>query len=418
LSATFASGCELLEPILAGPTRSRIRAEASKPKELRRRIQFLYDAFRDHAFPGVSLESMVNPLDARTRADGFHVLHDWDGKANRLNEETIPMEVARYAMEKCASGPADTTVLALLIDYYFLYVLALLALRSWEEGDPSRNLARVTALLALLQGPSGSGHRFVDHAETLLLVAISHFEPDIRAYERLLEKAKSLDDVHTLRLALSNSAILSSHLRFGFEATYGRDVLEMRKDNEPDYPWLLFSLDALLNAFVRLADEDLDRERVVEGLLNGLLPDPRAFLGSPPPSLAPFEDQRARFCALFAEHRSRLLPELERHRPSDASYSPLSFFFNFPHNLLKGVLVDALLRSGPCRVSLDDLLTALPRNASESAARTKLATTMMGYARESPDRIRGRLVPVIVYDPRAGRRAFADALKRLSPSPA
>jgi hypothetical protein len=192
----------------------------------------------------------------------------------------------------------------------------------------------------------------------------------------------------------------------------------MRKDNEPDYPWLLFSLATLLSAYARLAEGDLDRERVIEGLLNGLLPDPRAFLGTPPPSLAPFEDERARFEALFAERRSRLLAEFERYRPSETSYSPLSFFFNFPHNLLKGVLVDALLRGEPSKVSLDDLLTGLPRNASESEARRKLATTMMGYARESPDRIRGRLVPVIVYDPRAGRRAFADGLKRLGPTPA
>ncbi|HEY7819151.1 MAG TPA: hypothetical protein VIG29_13080, partial [Vicinamibacteria bacterium] len=199
MSATFSSTCELVETILAGPARSRILAEASKPKEFRRRLQFLYDAFRDHAFPGLSLESAVSALDARTRADGFHVLHDWDGMRDQLNEETIPMEVARFAMEKGAPSSSDATVLALLVDYYFLYLLALLALRSWQEGDPSQNLERVTALLALLQGPEGSGHRFVDHAETLLLVAISHFEPDIRAYQRLLQKVKTLDDVHKIR---------------------------------------------------------------------------------------------------------------------------------------------------------------------------------------------------------------------------
>jgi hypothetical protein len=37
----------------------------------------------------------------------------------------------------------------------------------------------------------------------------------------------------------------------------------------------------------------------------------------------------------------------------------------------------------------------------------------MGYARSSPDRIGGRLMPVIVYDPRAGRRAFAVAMRKL-----
>jgi hypothetical protein len=37
----------------------------------------------------------------------------------------------------------------------------------------------------------------------------------------------------------------------------------------------------------------------------------------------------------------------------------------------------------------------------------------MGYARAHPDRIRGRLMPVIVYDPEAGHRAFAVTLRKL-----
>ena len=41
----------------------------------------------------------------------------------------------------------------------------------------------------------------------------------------------------------------------------------------------------------------------------------------------------------------------------------------------------------------------------------------MNYAREHPDRIRGRLMPVIVYDPRVGRRAFAITMQKLAPSP-
>jgi hypothetical protein len=49
----------------------------------------------------------------------------------------------------------------------------------------------------------------------------------------------------------------------------------------------------------------------------------------------------------------------------------------------------------------------------------RLATTLMRYARSSPDMIRGRLTPVIVYDPPIGRRAFAvtiDAIKSGSAS--
>ena len=38
----------------------------------------------------------------------------------------------------------------------------------------------------------------------------------------------------------------------------------------------------------------------------------------------------------------------------------------------------------------------------------------MGYARSNPDRIRGQLMPVIVYDPQAGRRAYTVAMEKLN----
>ena len=37
----------------------------------------------------------------------------------------------------------------------------------------------------------------------------------------------------------------------------------------------------------------------------------------------------------------------------------------------------------------------------------------MDYARKNPDRINGELVPVIVYDPRAGHRAFRIMMEKL-----
>lgn len=409
---TFASACERLETILGDATRARILAD--------QRLKTLRDGFRSNSFPGISLQRVVNRLDARTRDDGFHVLHDWDGKAEKLNEETIAVEVASYALLHCAAGPSEKTVLAILLDYYFLYVLALLALRAWDEGDANENLDRVSRLLGALQGTSGSGQRFVDDSETLILLAVSHFEPDVGAYDRLLEKVKSLNEGHRTNLALAHAAILASHLRFGFEATYGRDVLEMRKDNAPDYPWLLTALGTLMESYARMVEEGTPggaRDRIVEGLLNGLTPDPRAFVGERPASLAALEEEGSRFRGLFQKYRAGLLEEFERHRPSEEAYSPVAFFFNFPHNLLKGVVIDALLRGEPWKLSLNDLLTGLPRGGARSESRTELAKTMMGYARESPDRIRGRLTPVIVYDPRAGRRVFTETMRRLGERP-
>jgi hypothetical protein len=95
------------------------------------------------------------------------------------------------------------------------------------------------------------------------------------------------------------------------------------------------------------------------------------------------------------------------------AYSPLSLFFNFSHNVLKGTIVDALMRGQPWRVSFNDLLTSLPA-ASPPADRLALATTLMAYARHNPHRINGRLTPVIVYDPPAGRRAFSVAVEKLN----
>ena len=113
---------------------------------------------------------------------------------------------------------------------------------------------------------------------------------------------------------------------------------------------------------------------------------------------------------MFRQYRDDLLAEFERLRPDDRIYSPLSFFFNFSHNVLKGTIVDALLRGRAWDLSFNDLLTGLgPKDESKAA----LARTLMGYARTSPDRIRGRLMPVIVFDPDAGREAFRIAMRKL-----
>ena len=64
-------------------------------------------------------------------------------------------------------------------------------------------------------------------------------------------------------------------------------------------------------------------------------------------------------------------------------------------------------------VSLNDLFTTLPRDPRLSEQKTLLATTLMAYARSSPQTIRGRLMPVIVYDPSTGREAFGNTMRKL-----
>ena len=394
----FDRACDLVEAALAGDERRRVIAELSAGRSPSRALTNLADALRTNLrylnASDTSLDGLVAQLDVRTRHDGFHVLHDWDGKAGRVNPQTIAADVASFAVERRGDEPGHQIAAAIALDYHYLMLLALLSLRAWDQGDPASNLDRLDRLLATLQGDGGSGHRFVSRAATLLLVATAHYEPAEHGYDTLLEKVRSLDRRHRRAVAIDHAVAMGCHLRFGLEATYGRDVAVMRADNVADYPWLRFSIDTLL-------DEDAAADPVVaEALINGLCPDPSSFLA------------REEFVDRFAPRRGELVEAFERFRPGEGAYSPLAFFFNFSHNVVKGLVVDAVLRGRPWTVGLNDLLTGLP-DGDRGGNRIDAATTLMGYARRSPDRIRGRLTPAIVYDPATGRHAFGHALRTL-----
>lgn len=417
----FEAACSLVEKALKGDLRREMVAELSRAADMRRSLLRLRDAMRAHEWGSsaarLTLDRLVAEYDRRTREEGLHALHDWDGKADRVNDDSIPVDVLNFLVVQRGDEPADAVVPAILLDYYLLYLLALLSLRIWDSGDPDENLDRLGRLLDELQGPNGSGQRFAADAETLILIATSHFELEERGYHTLLERVRTLNHAHQTKVALGHAVSMGSHLRFGFEATYGRDTVVMRDDNVADYPWLSFSLAALMRAYVHLDDaqgERLQPDIIVEGLLNGLSPDARAFVGEPPASLSRCEVERAWFREAFLAHRQELLERFERFRPSEQTYSPLSFFFNFSHNVLKGTVVDALLRGRPWKLAINDLLTSMPCAGEEGDdSREALAATLMGYARAAPDRIRGRLMPVIVYDPAAGRQAFSVTIKKL-----
>ena len=76
-------------------------------------------------------------------------------------------------------------------------------------------------------------------------------------------------------------------------------------------------------------------------------------------------------------------------------------------------MVDALLRHAAWPVSLNDLFTSLGPDPAASEQKSLLAATLMAYARSSPQTIRGRLMPVIVYDPSTGREAFGHTMRKL-----
>lgn len=416
----FADTCDALEQVLGGPFRREVVRQLSSSPTLGAALGRLREAMRADVWTfgdaRFTVALAVREFDRRTRDDGFHALHDWDGVAAHVNPDTITVDVLDYIVGQRGGDGFDPVAPAVLIDYYFMHVLSLLALRVWDEGDPDANLDRLDALLRLLQGPAGSGQRFGENAETLLLIATAHYEREEWGYDRLLARVRTLSRKHRAAIALGHGAAIGCHLRFGFEATYGRDTSLMRHDNVADYPWLCFSMATLMDEYHALREGStamLGRSALVESLLNGLAADPRAFVGAGPPSLAAHEVERARFRDRFLAYQTGLLEEFDAFQPSATAYSPLSFFFNFSHNVVKGQVVDSLLWSLPWPVGLSDLFTSAIRDETPERSRETLARTLTAYARTNPHKIRGRLMPVIVYDPEAGYRAFRLTLRRL-----
>lgn len=417
----FEQACALVGSALEGSARREIVDDCAGAASLGAALQPLREAMRSNQFRArgrqIFLDRAITSYDGRTRAEGFHILHDWNGVAQQTNPDIIPIDVLHFVAEQRGGEAASRAEIAILLDYYFMHVLALLTMRIWDEGDPDENLARIDELLTELQGPNGSGQQFAADAATLMLIGTSHYEPEEWGYGRLLQRVRTLDERHQFEIGLGHAQSMGCHLRFGFEAQCGRDTLALRDDNIADYPWLCFALAAVMGEYSRLADANLQnhhRSVIEEALLNGLTPDARAFVGVPPPSLSQSESDRVRFADGFRRHKTALLEAFQAYRPSDAAYSPLSLFFNFSHNVVKGTVVDALLWGEAWDLSLNDLLTGVPRAGLEQGSQQLLATTLMGYARSNPDRIRGRLMPVIVYDLQAGRRAFSVAIEKLS----
>jgi hypothetical protein len=423
----FSEACDTVEAAFS--TRQLLVADLARSRPFSKGLARL----REHVRAD-SVEPVLSAFDHRTRQEGFHVLHDWDGKADRVSDEMIPVDVLDYVARLRGGGQTDARALAILLDYYYFHVLQLLSLRVWDSGDADANLDRLAHVLQQLQGPGGSGQPWVADAETLILVATSHFEAVERGYDRLLRRVKTLTHAHQVKVAVGHASSMGCHLRFGFEATYGRDTLQMRDDNVADYPWLCFALATLMREYVQQREAGADagaRSTIVEAIVNGMSADARAFLGvAPPTSLSACATDRTAFREAFLAHRDDLVAEFERHRPVEGAYTPLSFFFNFSHNVLKGTVVDALLRGEPWNVSFNDLLTGTTvrlkpdttgTETADGDERERLARTLMEYARANPDRISGRPMPVIVYDPRAGHRAFRVMMEKVSaddvPSP-
>src|SRR4051812_46375837 len=140
----FSNACDSVERALAG--RQQLVADLARSRPFAKALARLRDHVRANAFA-----PFLSPFDHRTRQEGFHVLHDWDGTADRVSDEMIPVDVLDYVARLRGGDPPDARALAVLLDYYCFHVLQLLSLRVWDSGDADANLDRLAQLLQLLQ---------------------------------------------------------------------------------------------------------------------------------------------------------------------------------------------------------------------------------------------------------------------------
>ncbi len=410
---TVLDACDALEAIFTADTRAEIIDELTRVGSLADALRRLRSAMAAHAFTtsagALSLAKVVRRLDRLTRDDGFRVLHSWDHTTHRFTEDLVPVLMLDFFVRADRPEPNERLVLGILLDYYFLHLLALCAMRAWDEGDADTILERVTRMVGELQGPDGSGHHFVEDAETLLIYALSQFHPEEQAYDRLIAKVVTLNEARQVTFAKVSVAVLSAHLRWGFWLMYDRDVLRMRNDNVGDYPWLLNSVLTLLRSYARLlgaGGSTSERRDVVVGVLLGLAADPWAFRGRAPAALADYGAEYAEVRDLLQEHGSKLLEEFEAHRPSRDAYSPLALHFNFPHNVLVAIVTLALLEGKPRELPLNVLFVEELSGLSGEETQQDLALTLMAFSRGSAHRLGYQGAMLVAYDHFSGLRSF------------
>jgi len=366
-------------------------------------LQALRAAMRRNAFDAagerVDLQSVVARLDARSRQEGLHLVQAWDFGRHVFTDDSVPVLLLDYCTRLPARKADDRAAVALLLDQYFITVLSLLAVRAWDEGDANANLDRVTALIGALQGSDGSGHTFIDDAESLLFLGISYFHPDEASYGRLLAKVEALDGRHQLRIAHACAGMMSAHLRWGLRFMYQRDVGKMRDDNVVDYPWLSHAAATLARHYAGAIGAE--RARHAEALMLALAADPWAFGAELPPILAGRAADHASVRDVITTVGDGLIADFEAMRRSPHRYSPLAFTCNFPTNAAVAMVA----------VSIEDGRSYPPLNALFSSRRDPesaqaLATRLMDYSVSDPSRLGAGKAPLIAYDPFDAASAF------------
>lgn len=401
---TVREACDLIAGVLAPDVRQQMLESMQAPDGLESSLGRLRRAMRSHVFPSHgtmhSLARVVQALDHRTKAEGFHVLESWDYVAHKFADETTPV----LMLDRVTPGSGDRqdggAVLSILLDQYFVSVLGLLVVRAWDDPNPDAVFDDVTRLLGMLGDPS---HRFVDDAATLLLLAVSQYHPHEAAYGALIERIATLDDDHRLNFALACAPVLSGHFRWGLRFMYKRDFGRLRDDNVVDYPWLLLATRTLMEAYCDTNENPARRAAIVEGLLSGVSADPWAFTGGTPRCLqgGRLERDHDFVRAALRERRDALLSDFEALRPSPKAYSPLGLEVNFLCNALVAMVATAAATCEP-HPSLNALLAIEQARGVTEGSLERYARSLMAYASGG-----GSGVPaLIVYDPQDAQRAY------------
>lgn len=234
----------------------------------------------------------------------------------------------------------------IILDYYILRQIGLLALRVWDEGNPNQNLDVLQGLLDELQ----VGHVYVKDVMTLLAIMISNPALQESFYIKTWNNIRKLKPEYQIRFAMANAFFNGEHLQSIFEENYDGLVADsIRNRNAIDYDQLIHALDILLTRFKEVKVDPLhveERNKIVQAILRGLGGDPEVFLEntqflSSAHSNHPFLNH---FLEVLERNRADLLEAFHQFDPSTHSFSPLQRKYVFPNRFLTDFIV-ALTRS-------------------------------------------------------------------------
>src|SRR5918999_6406521 len=112
----FNRACDLVGSAVEGSARREIVDDFASAASLGAALKPLRDAMRANQFRvrghQIFLDRAVTSYEGRTRAEGFHILHDWDGVAQQTNPDIIPVDVLQFVAEQRGGEAASRAEVA------------------------------------------------------------------------------------------------------------------------------------------------------------------------------------------------------------------------------------------------------------------------------------------------------------------